>query len=517
MTMLKPTDMKILNLLFVLIPVLLAGCTGNEGVSIQGHAENSDNEYIVLNYMPRIRGCLNFDNFRNTGTRINDEGYFSFSADDLTHAADYQLSFKDNYIPLVLFKGDKLDIEFDINDPGSTCFMTGKGAGKNNILHLIQFRPDMLFDVKYSIDEYKARIDSITGIQTTLLNAIRAKDPDNEIVANAKNRDKIERIINENSVTDEEFRFIENIILSESSALSGFITYLCSNTTIDSTEVDFSDDLFSVYNKSNYDKIDNTNDFRVANALERILYLEFLRDRQAKGEIITYSNWDKYQYDTVFTAWIPDFIRTNFNSDIFDKYYAEAVVIRQTLGINYTKSYEELRQTCTNLKYLDRIDQFEELLDTGLENPEYNLGLEEKTLDRESFERLINGNDEMPVFITFWSARFAGATILPHLPAIREFESNIKDDFRVLNICIDEKEHKNLWAARIVDNKWKADHYFLPIEGNDSTLIRFNCTRISSFCLGGAKYSLVDTGGNIINDLESPMTLTKEKLVGYLK
>ncbi len=61
------------------------------------------------------------------------------------------------------------------------------------------------------------------------------------------------------------------------------------------------------------------------------------------------------------------------------------------------------------------------------------------------------------------------------MPAIINLEENIKEKFEVINICIDQEVNKNLWAARIIDNSWKGNHYFLPIEGNDSTLSNFNC------------------------------------------
>lgn len=506
------------SLLFLACLLLIVQCrdNGNEGVTIQGHASNSNNEYIILNYAPRLRGCLSFDNFRNTGTRINDDGYFSLSADRLTHAASYTLVYKDKGIRLELFKGDNLELEFDINDPSSTCFAKGKGAAKINILNLAQFKPDLFYDVKYTLDEYKYRLDSITAAQAEILSAIKNEDLDNELIINAGNRDKIKRIINENSISDEEIRFIENIIFSRRAGISGFITYLCERKKLDSTEIDFSDDMFSVFNTANYNKIDNTNDFRVANALEDIIYLEYVRAQEKKGDIIRYNDWTAYQQDTAILTWIPGFIKANFNSDVHDKFFAENVAIAQTLGFDYQEYYEDLRESCTNLRYIERIDSFEELLENGLANPEYNLDQEEKTLDREAFEKLIRNNDQA-LFITFWSARFAGSTIIPHLPAIKDFEGDIKDDFKVLNICIDEEANKNLWAARIIDDEWKADHYFLPVEGNDSTLTRFNCTRLSSFCFGGAKYSLVDTSGNIINDLESPMTLTRKKLLTYLE
>jgi len=505
------------SLLFLASLLLLVQCkdTVNDGVTIQGHASNSNNEYIVLNYMPRLRGCLNFDDFRNTGTRINDDGFFSLSADRLTHAASYTLVYKDKGIRLELFKGDKLELEFDIDDPGNTLFAKGRGAAKINILNLAQFKPDLFYDVKYTLDEYKSRLDSITGVQAALLNAIKNEDPDNELIINAVNRDKIERIINENSISDGEVSFIENIIFSRRTAISGFITYLCERNKLDSTEIDFAGDLFSVFNTANYKKIDNTNYFIIANALEDIMYLEYVRAQQEKGDIVRYNDWTAYQNPAIL-EWIPGFIKDNFNSDIHDKFFAENVVFAQTLGEDYQESYDDLKVSCTNMKYIDRIESFKELLENGLTNPEYSLDREEKNLDREAFEKLISNNDR-PLFITFWSARFAGATIIPHLPAIKDFESDVKDDIQVLNICIDEEANRDLWAARIIDNEWRANHYFLSVEGNDSTLTRFNCTRISSFCYGGAKYSLVDTNGNIINDLESPMTLTREKLQAYLE
>lgn len=115
------------------------------------------------------------------------------------------------------------------------------------------------------------------------MNAIKNEDLDNQLIITAENRDKTERIINENLISEEEVRFM-NIIFNR----------------------------------------------------------------------------------TAIIAWIPNFIKDNFNSDIHDKFFSENVAFAQTLGFDYRESYDDLRENCTNMKYIGRIDSFDELLEAGL-------------------------------------------------------------------------------------------------------------------------------------------------------
>lgn len=461
-----------------------------------------------------MRGNLNFDNFKNLGTRINKNGYFELSSNSITHAASYNFVYENKYFNLVLFKGDNLNLEFEKEDPISTLFASGTGAGKINILNLGQFNPNLYYDEKYTIEEYSYKVDSITQIQTNIINAIRSKDLNNESIQNAENKDLIVRILIENEISKEEYRFIENIILSKKYALNGFISYLGDRNKLDSAQVDFSASIFSSFNSINYGKIDNLNDFRLANALDNILYFEFLKDNHSE---LSYSDWNSFRSDTIFRNWIPEFIKSNYSTEVFDQYFAEPVGALQTLGYDFKDHYNFLKEECIDHKYLQRIDVFNGLVNNGLKDLDYNLGSEEHNLDKEKFDNLISSHVNKPIFLTFWSARFAGASIIPHLPAIKDFEINYKDQFGIINICIDNEANKGLWAARIIDNNWKANHYFMPIEGNDSTLTKFECNRISTFCYGGAVYSLIDKEGEVIINIEPPMTLTENKLLDYLE
>ena len=442
---------------------------------VQGQVQNSNQEYIVFAYRPRVRGCFNYDDFKNLGTRLDEKGQFKFTSENISNQAGYSLSFKGKGLSLVLNKGDKLNLEFDIDNPQSSLFATGKGSAKINILNLKQFKTYIFYDTAYSVEEYYEKVDSIIIVQEDLLNAIRNKNLENSVVQQADNRDIIERIINKNTISKEEFRFIENILLTKKLALSGFISYLSDHNKLDSTIVDFSDPIYESFNKNSYSQLTNLNDFRIANAFDNIPYLEFLKNLQAKGTEITYSSWNLYMRDTLYRDWIPNFIKSNFTTEVFDRYYVVPVAMYQTLGYDYTDDYAFLKEESTNQKYLKRVQAFDELLKDGLTDQNYNLGSDEYLLNKQELDELIYNKTEKPVFLVFWSARFSGSSIIPTMPAIINLEENIKEKFEVINICIDQEVNKNLWAARIIDNSWKGNHYFLPIEGNDSTLSNFNC------------------------------------------
>jgi hypothetical protein len=165
---------------------------------------------------------------------------------------------------------------------------------------------------------------------------------------------------------------------------------------------------------------------------------------------------------------------------------------------------------------LSRIENFNDLLKNGLKNTEYNLGDDKLQLNGLSVDSLIESHKGKAMYVIIWSARFAGASITPLMSSIMEFEKNNSDELEIINICVDENKYKNLWAARIIDNSWKSNHYFISLEGNDSIIHKFNCEDISSFCDGGATYSFIDEDGKILNNVEAPIMLTREKISGYL-
>ena len=183
-----------------------------------------------------------------------------------------------------------------------------------------------------------------------------------------------------------------------------------------------------------------------------------------------------------------------------------------TMGMDYKKNLEKLNYDEKNNKYVKRLRNYENLLNDGLSNMDYRLKENALTLDKSKFDYLLESYKGKPLFIIFWSAQYAGASIVSQLPSIKDFEKTNKEKINIVNICIDKKEHKKLWTARIIDNSWKAKHYFLPIEGNDSILSNFSNKKISAFCDGGATYAFIGKNGVINNGIEGPFRLSKSEI-----
>lgn len=503
-------------MLFIIICATLNQCnvSKSESVTIQGNTKNSDQEYIILEYIPRLRGNLNFDGFKNIGTRIDEDGNFTISSKNITHSAKYFLDLNTKGISLILFENDNIKLNFDINDIDNTLFATGKGAGKINVLNLKQFGYERVDTLK-TIEAYYFRIDSIAKSQTRLLNAIYSNDLNNNQILKADNKNQIKKIISESPLSKNEYDFLKKRIEIQKFTLVRSISKLCSKNLLDSSLVNFNSPVFKNYNAEEYANIDNTNNWYFENRLEDILQFEFLKSKQGEAQL-TYNNWNSSWHDETFLPWSISFLKKNFKSDIFKKFYAEYLVFSLTLGEPYEELYSVLNNDSTNNKYLNRINNYISLLEDGLENPEYNLNSDELTLDKFSLNNIFENSDKKPTYVIFWSAQFAGASIIPNLPAIKDFEKNNKNEINVVNICVDKEKHKHLWAARIIDNTWKSNHYFLPVEGNDSTLLKYNIKNISSFCYGGATYSIVSDSGEIINNAEPPMLIPKGKINEYL-
>lgn len=504
-------------ILFVIICATLNQCkvSKSESVTIQGNAKNSDQEYIILEYLPRLRGNLNFDGFKNIGTRIDNKGNFTISSKYIIHSANYFLNLGDKGIKLVLFENDNIKLDFDINDIDNTLFATGKGAGKINVFNLKQFEYEQIDTLK-TVESYYFRLDSIVKSQLSLLNAIYSKDLNNVRILETINKSQIEKIITESPLSENEYDFLKKRIKIQKFTLVRSISKLCSKNLLDSTLIDFNNPVFKNFDAEEYANIDNTNNWYFENRLEEILQFEFLKSKQSTKQQIIYNNWNSSLQDDTFFPWTITFLKQNFKTDIFTKFYAEYLVSSLTLGEPFEHFYSVIKNDSISNKYLNRINNYVSLLETGLENPEYNLSSNKLTLDELSLNKLFESPGKKPTYVMFWSAQFAGASIIPNLPAIKDFEKNTKNEINFVNICVDKAKHKNLWAARIIDNTWKSNHYFLPVEGNDSTLLKYNIINISSFCYGGATYSIVAENGEIISDVESPMTITKGKINEYL-
>ena len=181
---------------------------------------------------------------------------------------------------------------------------------------------------------------------------------------------------------------------------------------------------------------------------------------------------------------------------------------------------EELGRNDTASRYKKRLVVFNELINNALSNVEYGLGREERMLDSTSFEALIKNQDGLPIYIAFWCARYSEAFITPFLPHHLHMEEEFQGKVKVIDICVDKPENKALWAAKIIDNKWTGDHYFLPVESERLTsnkwLLKYVSRNIFSLC-DGECYSLFDKYGKLINNnVPSPREFSDSVLNEFL-
>jgi len=519
----RSNRLSLKNSLLLLIPcLLLINCNSipEKGARISGHVLNSNQEYINLNYFPRLRGNLNFDGFTSVGSNLDSKGNFELNSNNITDEANYALELKNKNIPLIIFHGDDIHLTFDINNPNHSLIATGKGAGKINVLNLKQFSFDN-FDLKTyeSLDKFTSHIDHITLKQINLLESIYFKKSNHEIISQADNKIEIQKIIKNTPLSEKEYHFLLNLIqFQKYSLLSSFLSKTTGLGNFGSEEINLSDKAFECFNKQEYRKLDNINDWHLANSLESILQIEYLKKLSELENIrITYGNWQSYFSSSEYINWSSSFLRNNFNHDIYNKYSADLSAWLMTLGYDFKAFSEKLDNDNRNNKYLKRLSEFENLLNTGLSNEHYDLNDSNLTLNKSKFDALLENYKGQALFIVFWSAQYAGTSIVNNIHSIKDFEEANREKVSIVNICIDKKENKRIWAARIIDNMWNSKHYFLPIEGNDSILNRFSDRKISAFCDGGATYAFINKRGIIDSAIEFPFHLTANEIEKMIK
>lgn len=508
---------KIIFVIFWFSFLLQTNAKGFEGVKIQGIVKNSNEEYVVLSYHPRQRGILNYDGHFSIGSRIDKKGNFNLQSEKIAHSSFYTLIIKDKALSLILFDGDSLRLEIDLNNIDSSLFAFGKGAGKINVLKLRQFDSDLFFSTQYTMDTYRIQVDSVVNAQLALLEFIYKKDLNNATISKAINKEEIYNIIVQTPLSKIEYEFLKKMIFIKKFSLGVFPSYLCENNLTDSVEVNFSSTYFDCFNEQAYKNIENTNCWRFEEILDNVLHIEYLKSLQESATPITYSNWNSNFKDyKKYNNWIDLYLKQNFNPDVFDKYYADRIAMEMTLGYSYDEQYKQFTKNCSNSKYLNRITNFKSLLENGLQDTDYNLGNSQFALTPTKLDSLLKSFKGKPVYLVIWSAQFAGSSIIPKLPSIIAFEKENLGKIEVVNICIDKANYKNLWAARIIDNSWRGHHYFLPSEGNDSIINMFDAKNIFSFCNDGATYTLIDKEGKITNGVDAPIMLSKDSLTKYI-
>lgn len=503
--------------LYLLGFLLCIQCKENDNnqIHIRGIVKNSNGEYITLAIEHLHRGSLNFDGFKSVGCRTGEDGKFLIAADKITEGSNYTLFCNNQALTLVLFKGDDLELEFDVNNIDS-IFIRGKGAGKNNVLLLEQFQRKYQYNFNFKMAQFKAYMDSLTLLQSKILKAIYEKDTACKEIRNVVNLKDIKRIIEETPVTPTEYGFLKQIILANKYSLAGYPSYLCEHNLADSSRINFSDFYFDFFNAQEFKEIDIVPNWYFSCCIYNILQMEYLREMQTNNPKLTYRDWNFMYQDSLYWTQKNRLLKTMTTPDVYDYFRAEELSANTlNLGdiISYSRDKKEFFNNCNDKKYIDRFKNFESLLDSGLKDKEYDLGNSKCTLNDITFKQLLERYKGQNLYLVIWTSGFAEAEVIPFLPALLDLEKECKGDIKVLNICIDEAKNKNLWAAKIIDNTWKGEHYFFPIKSeNDNIVQMLNCKKIFGYCDGGATYKFIDKNGKMVNDFGSPQQLSREKI-----
>jgi hypothetical protein len=521
---------KIILLSFLSITLIQCKDKIDQGIKIHGNIKNSNHEYVSLTFEPRSAGCFNFESFKNIGTRVDDIGSFDIISQNLTDYAKYRLQVNDKFIELFLFNGDDLNFELDAKNIDSSFFVTGKGAGKINVLWLKQFT--IRFKRSYKREAFKIFVDSIVSAQSILLDAIYHKDSNCLVVANANNQISINKIIRETPLTEKEYKILKMKIGLLKNAIGEYPKQLCMYGIVDSAIINFSDPYFSYLNDENLKHSDLLYYAGFENYIDGLLIVEYLKDKQKSNPKISYNDWTSFAQDSLF--WVNRFsnLKKLFKPESYDRYYADVLSSELSSGdlLYFNRDKIDFYNNCSNSKYIERIRNFETLLTTGLNNKEYNLNDTKYTLNDSTFKILLQSFKGKPVYIALWSSPYVEAGIIPFLPSLYDIEKDFKGDIEFIDICIDNVKNKNLWAAKIIDNNWKGNHYFFPIADKkdkvihnfpitdeyDSIVYKLNCKGVFGFC-EGESYTFIDKDGNMINNCESPRMLTKDKIEKYTK
>lgn len=504
--------MKKLLPVIALLLVPFISRSQNEKMTLQATVKNTGQDYVTLNHEPRFRGTLSMEGYQATGAAIDTKGRFKLQSDKVTDGAEYYLDFNKKIIRLVLFRDDKLKLEADLDNLPESVFATGKGAGKINVMHLQQFAYKLI-DTELSLDEFVAKNDSTIASRLRLLQAIYAKNLQSPVIISTPNSPKIHRIIKETPLTEKEYDYLKSAIEIQRYLVADYISATSETAGYGNTTIDLESPFFRPFIKDDYKKIKNLNHYHFGNVAEQVLRFEFIKTKLQENPGLRYKEWNKTIAWDEYSPWIKQYLKDNFTHDVHDRYYADMLNWYATMGIDDAPLHQYLSNNAYNKECLHRYDAFKKLLDNGLDDA--NLNDKALTLDKRTFDELLQMHKGKNVLYVFWSAQFAGASVLNSLPAIAHLEKQY--GLTVINICVDRAEYKNLWAARIIDSKWKGSHYFMPIEDNTGTLEAFGNNNIGSFCSGGAAYILVNKAGSIRKDITRPTEFTKVKMASFLQ
>lgn len=470
-----------------------------QDVIIRGKASNQGGQFIILKYMPFFRGNPSFDGFKSIGSPIDEQGDFNLEPGKVTDAALYSLEYDSKSISFPLFKGDNIDIEFDGQNLKQTFFATGKGAGKINVFHLEDFRP-AIYNPQWTAIKFSGYRDSLISAQLSLLEDIYKRNFKSKGITNSKNKNTINRIVRQSPLSKGEYIFLKDIIF-----MNRFELPMGSPD-----EIDFNSAIMVPFRRDDYAKIGYINYAYNQGKIFTILKAEYIRENFKNGRMPGYNTLDAVTGSSEAFEWMLTFMKENFSTGVHDKIFAEMLIWGMTLGSFDEKQYNSFKGNCRTEKYVDYIDQYR----TALKEGEGASPLK-SIFDANGFEALQDRCKNDNTLLVFWSAQYAGASVLDDLPIIDYLSEAY--DLRVLYICVDEESRRSLANAKVRHSNWSGEHYFMATETNQATLKQYSSASISAFCYGGATYAILGKDGFIHSKIEFPGELAAGKIARYLK
>jgi len=494
-----------------------------QATRISGTVKNSKNELVTLRYFGKTRNASNFDGFQSLGVRIDNQGKFRFRIDYLTSGAEYILSTLQTGTALTLFEGDDLQVEFDIDNFPETFFARGKGAGRINIQRLAQFNAGPFYNKNLRMKEFELFVDSITALRLEIIEAVYRKDPRREVILKADNRDKMVAIITGSPLSLKEYEFLRNDVLAfNANAFAGYLAYLADHNLADSLPVNFSDGYFDFLRGEKFGAADLLNTMSFQGYSKEQITLNLHEKLQRAGKTVTYAEWNSVYDDSTVADQAIRLYHESMSPEAFDVYLAIELSSLLNMGeYEYYKRYKpEYDKYCTSRKYSDCLLAFEKLIDNGLTDNTYRLDDPAKTLDYSAFHQLLDSFKGEPCYIVVWSARWGEAFVLPLLPHITDLEKTYRGKMKVIDVCIDEPAYKGLWAAKIIDNSWKGNHFFYPVQSvddpNEPLVKELKCGGIFSLCQGES-YCLATASGELITKFAAPRDIKENVMKDYIK
>ncbi|WP_116126357.1 hypothetical protein [Lewinella sp. IMCC34183] len=502
--------MKVFTLLLLSCILLTCGPTEaptatdlpTGGATVSGRVAGGAGEYITLFYASRLRGNLNPDGFRTKGMRMEPDGAFHFTVDQVTEGGNYALRLKNGFYPLILSAGDVLSLTLDPTNPDATIIAAGTGAGKINFQRLDQLDLDYGYIVAPDTPvAFAARADSVVAAHRRILETVYAGDVQSPVVTGASNQADLEHLMTQTPLSPEEYSYLDQLLrLRRFTFTESWLSGMADDPKLAALPID--GQAFPPFDDAASVRLNHINDFRLANGLEAVLTLEHVKDLSRRSDTpLTYGDWRERLWQDS-GDWNTNFLRENFPDNIYTSYYSALAGWMLTMGQDPGQYYARLDPAADGA-FTARLQQFEHLLERGT-RLEQGLEADSLILDQPELRALLDRYAGQELLINFWSAEFAGSSIVDDIPLMQDFQARNRGKLAVINICVDSLRHKDLWAARIIDSDWDAEHYFVPIEGNDGLLNDFTARNLATFCEGGASQAYIDAQGTIFQEINAP-------------